>query len=120
VYAGGGIPQTLAAVTTQASPAVTPVKGYIYEIDCGCKTVGTTLSQTGVNASALWFDSSDNLYIADATVYYSAFKVDHTTGNITRIAGVLGTKGSYSSGDTISGVATSVPLHLSDVKTDAY
>jgi hypothetical protein len=120
VYAGGTIPQILAAVTTQAKPTVTPLKGHVYEIDCGCVNLGTTLSQSGVNVSSLWFDSSDNLYIADATVYSSAFKVNSTTGNIQLVAGVQGQPGSYSLGDTISGTATNAKLNLADVKTDFY
>jgi hypothetical protein len=120
VYAGGTIPKILAAVTTQAKPTVTPLKGHVYEIDCGCVSLGTTLSQSSVNVSSLWFDSSDNLYIADATVYSSAFKVNSTTGNIQLVAGVQGQPGSYSLGDTISGTATNVSLNLADVKTDSY
>jgi hypothetical protein len=131
VYAGGTtVPQILATVTTQANPQVPLVKGNIYQINSiatsgscqtACYTAGNPLSQSKFHASSLWFDSSDNLYIADSATYYSIFKVDHTTGDVTRVAGD-GTKGSYSVGGTISGIATNVPLDggIVDAKTDAY
>jgi hypothetical protein len=126
VYAGGAIPPILAAVTTQASPAVTPVKGHIYLViphtyDTSVYN-GEPANQAPFSGIAgMWFDSSDNLYIADGT-YHSVFKVDNGTAHVHLMAGQFDLQSSYSQGSTIDGVsATSVPLSdPTDVKTDSF
>jgi hypothetical protein len=126
VYAGGAIPPILAAVTTQASPSVSPVTGHIYLIiphtyDTSVYD-GEPANQAPFSQIAgMWFDSSDNLYIADS-LYYSVFKVDHDTAIVHLVAGQFDTQSTYAQGDTIdsvpaAGVGLSEPT---DVKTDAF
>jgi hypothetical protein len=129
VYEGGQVPPILAAVTTQASPAVTPMKGDIYQVsavtsNCNyCYTDGIPAAQAYLNnIQGMSFDSSDNLYIAAGQNMYCVFEVDHSTTQLHVVAGEFDLVSSYSPGDTIDGVpATSVALSApTDVKTDSF
>jgi len=82
VYEGGSVPPILAAVTTQTTPALTPIVGDIYQVtavtsNCNyCYTDGLPASQLFLNGiQAMWFDSSDNLYIADNVNGYAIFEI---------------------------------------------
>jgi len=126
VYAGEAILPLLAEVTTQATPSVTPVAGHVYLVVP--ETTDTTV-YTGEPANqapfsgiaGMWFDSSDNLYLADAA-YDSVFKVDHQTAIVTLVAGQFDVTSSYTPGNVIDGVpANTVALsNPTDVKTDAF
>ena len=129
VYEGGAVTPLIAAVTTQASTPVTPVKGDIYQVSavtstCGfCYQDGIVASQAFLNnIQGMSFDASDNLYIAAGLNMYSVFKVDATTTELHIVAGQFDLLSAYAPGDTIDGVpATSVTLSdPTDVKTDAY
>jgi hypothetical protein len=125
VYEGGSIPPILAAVTTQASVPLQPQKGHIYLIvsnpDQTAVSNGTPASQAGISTiNSLWFDSADNLYLADP-IDDIVIEIDHATAQLHTVAGVFSTPGSYSVGDTIDSIpATSALLNPFDAKTDAY
>jgi hypothetical protein len=128
VYAGGTVPQILAAVTTKANPSIQPQKGDIYEViphtfcnGCVSYNGGPADQAPFQSISSMWFDSSDNLYIADA-LYYTVVEIDHTSAYVHILAGQFAQQGTYSLGDTINNVSpTSVKLGgPNDVKLDAY
>jgi hypothetical protein len=134
VYAGGAVPPILASVTTQATPAITPVAGHIYQIigagTCsyyGC--YGSSGANSGdpitdasfVDITSMWFDSSDNLYLADAASMCVFEVVQNFQKNTTSVNLVAGTYYDFSDPVTTTGVATSAVLaNPSDVKTDKW
>jgi len=129
IYEGGKVPPVLAAVTTQASPAVTPVKGDIYQVtavtsNCNyCYTDGIPAAQAYLNnIQGMSFDTSDNLYIAAGLNMYCVFEMNEATTQLHVVAGQFDLPSSYAQGDTIDGVAaTSVGLSdPTDVKTDSF
>jgi hypothetical protein len=123
VYAGPNIPKILAEVTTEASTPVQPQVGNIYLLNPGCNGCthynGRPLNQATFNAiDAMWFDSNDNLYIADGG-WYAVSEVDHSTAHVNVVAGQNGVQSSGQAVDNIA--ATSAYLNYpSDVKTDSY
>ena len=130
VYAGGTIPRILAAVTTNASTPVTPIAGDVYLVT-GTNSSGNC-SASGITAAAakfksisgMWFDGSDNLYIAD-TNCYKVSEIDQATATY-NVIGARGTASSYTAANgnsTINGASpTSIKLSsgIFDVKTDSY
>ncbi len=133
VYAGGAIPAALANVTTNATPAVTPVAGRIYQI-AGLPNSGQCGACEGMPFSVVGFasvygvaiDSQDNLYYSDSengsTAIYADVvrKVDAATSNVNTVAGQWGvnsTAGALGDG----GLATSATLYYpTDIKLDQW
>ena len=129
VYEGGTVTPLIAAVTTQASTPVTPLKGDIYQVTavsstCGyCYKDGIVANQAFLNnIQGMSFDPAGNLYIAAGQNMFSVFKVDALTTELHVVAGQFDLPSAYSEGDAIDGVpATSVTLSdPSDVKTDSF
>ena len=130
VYAGGSIPATLANVTTNASPALTPQAGLIYQLagfgaTCGaCE--GQPLNQVEIAAIAgIAIDAQDDLYYSDTQSQLVGIasvvrKVDASTSNVTTVAGQWGAQSSSTNiGD--GGPATSATLYQpEDIKLDSY
>lgn len=134
VYAGGEIPTALANVTTNATPAVTPEAGRIYNLTQNSDTVvcptdnpsceGLPLNQIsfleGFNEpSYLVIDPQDNLYFSDADTNVVR-RIDAATSNVTTVAGQYGVASSTSDvGD--GGPATSATLNFpEDIKLDQF
>jgi hypothetical protein len=123
VYAGGTIPAVLANVTTNATPAVTPVSGRIYQIAgfsapaCGaCE--GMPLNQVVFGgAFGLGLDSQDDLYYADQG-YYVVRKVDAATSNVNTVAGTWGTQ--PASAPISGGPATGTSMTPGDIRLDQW
>jgi hypothetical protein len=122
VYAGNSIPAALANVTTNATPAMTPEAGRIYQVggfaqvSCGaCE--GMPLDQVSIaNIVGLVIDTQDNLYYSDANINVVR-RVDPATSNVTTIAGQWNVA-SYS-GD--GGPGSSATLNLpEDIKLDSF
>jgi hypothetical protein len=134
IYGGSYVPAALANVTTNASPAVTPGAGLVYQVaglgqsTCGaCE--GLPLDQVGiVSLSNLTIDSHDNIYYADGEGNQAPYadvvrKIDPATSNVSTVAGQWGGDNNCFTFSTIgdSGPATSANLcQPSDVKLDAY
>jgi hypothetical protein len=127
VYEGGSVPPILAAVTTQTTPALTPIVGDIYQVtavtsNCNyCYTDGLPASQLFLNGiQAMWFDSSDNLYIADNVNGYAIFEILQGTAVVHIVAGQYDNQNAVF--DPIQGVpATSIQLSdPTDVKIDSF
>jgi hypothetical protein len=132
VYAGGTVPPILAAVTTNASTPVTPVKGDVYTIagTLGSGCTGTTpialatASSPYKTVTAMWFDANDNLYIADSKCF-TVDEIDHATATIKVIAGTAGSQSSYTTTGGNSQVSGQSPTSIKlgtpvDVKTDSW
>ena len=129
IYGGGAIPALLAAVTTQASTPVTPIKGDIYQVsavtsNCNyCYKDGILANQAFFNnIQGMSFDASGNLYIAAGLNMYAVFEVDHASTAVHVVAGEFDLASTYAPGNTIGGVpATREPLSdPTDVKLDRY
>jgi hypothetical protein len=130
VYAGGAIPAALANVTTNASPAVTPQAGLIYQVagfgaTCGaCE--GLALNQVEIAAIAgFTIDGQDNLYYSDTQSQLVGIasvvrEVNATTSNVTTVAGQWGVQSTSTAiGD--GGPATAATLYEpEDIKLDSY
>ena len=123
VFAGGTVPAALANVTLNATPAVTPVAGRIYQIAgatsamCG-ECAGMPLNQVGIGSlSSLAVDAQDNLYYCDESNYVVR-KVDAATSNVTTIAGI------WASGPAVApasgGPGTSSSIVPTDIKLDLW
>jgi hypothetical protein len=123
IYAGGTVPAVLANVTTNASPAVTPVAGRIYQIAglsapaCGaCE--GMPLNQVFFGgAFGLAIDSQDDLYYEDQANYVVR-KIDAATSNVKTVAGVWAT--TPASAPTSGGPATSTAFYPGDIRLDQW
>jgi hypothetical protein len=130
VYGGATpVPKILSAVTTDAGKAA-PVKGKIYQVmfeGSFSYTAGLTASteQALTAISSLWFDSYDNLYIADGILgsspgiaAYSVYEVSHDTAAFTLLAGQYQTTSTASINDTVASAAALG--NPTDAKTDTY
>ena len=130
IYSGAEpVPPILAAVTTKASPQVTPVAGALYQVTGvqqetapGPGGTGGPAAQAGFNyISALALDTAGNLYVADYGTQVVE-RIDNSASaedtNITIVAGQYGTPSSGPIGD--GGAATSATLNTPyDIRVDS-
>ena len=122
VFAGGTVPAALANVTLNATPAVTPVAGRIYQIagfgsSCGA-CAGMPLNQVGIGTlSSLAMDAQDNLYYCDESNSVVR-KVDVVTSNVNTVAGTWATQ--PASAPSSGGPATSAFIVPTDIALDLW
>ena len=114
------VPPILSAVTT------TSVAGDIYLVagsgNATCGVSGGAAAKAYFKSiSAIWFDTSDNLYIADSGCY-DVIEIDHATANAKIVAGKQGNETYFSSNSDVNGKSpTSIGIGwVTDVKTDSY
>jgi hypothetical protein len=119
----GTVPPILAAITT--SPGV----GNIYRVVNATNTTTGCSSSSVAAASArftgiiaMWFDASDNLYIADSGCYTVSEITQNSTTTTATSNVIAGIQYSQSSGGAVDNIkATSALLsYPNDVKTDSY
>ncbi len=127
IYSGAKpVPSLLAAVTTQASPSLTPVAGNIYQVTgtesptAGPYGIGGAAVQAAFSTyvASLSFDSVGNLYVGDQ-INQVILAIDHSTTIMNVVAGQLGVA---SSGTEIGdgGPATSATLNYpTDARVDS-